>query len=209
MYFFSDLPTVIIASAKALAILCVRCVTWAREKERERERERERETERQRERERERERGSERETEVMSPLSRWSWRWVYTFPCQKFALFVSPFLNGHHCGGEIRNEFTHNFRCQKSSHSLLRQMAWGARRGIEKPKTNYLILLSLRLFFPTKKETNQINTKTYSKEKKRLCVRWLRVALPEKIYRSQSTIRPLSWRNTFLMCALQPVNFLR
>ena len=41
------------------------------------------------------------------------WRRVYTFPCQKFALFVSPFTlpvspfwNGHHCGGEIRNEFT-------------------------------------------------------------------------------------------------------
>ena len=41
------------------------------------------------------------------------WRRVYTFPCQKFALFVSPFtlpvspfLNGHHCGAEIRNEFT-------------------------------------------------------------------------------------------------------
>ena len=39
-------------------------------------------------------------------------RWVYTFPCQNFALFVSPlkipvspFLNGRHCGAEIRNEF--------------------------------------------------------------------------------------------------------
>ena len=37
----------------------------------------------------------------------------YTFPCQKFALFVSPFtlpispfLNGHHCGAEICNEFS-------------------------------------------------------------------------------------------------------
>ena len=37
----------------------------------------------------------------------------YTFPCQKFAPFdspftlpISPFLNGHHCGAEIRIEFS-------------------------------------------------------------------------------------------------------
>ena len=42
-----------------------------------------------------------------------NWRIVYTFPFQKFALFVSPFtfsvspfLNGHHCCAEIGNEFT-------------------------------------------------------------------------------------------------------
>ena len=52
----------------ALPILCVRCARW-----RERERERERDTE------------TERQKEVTSPLSRQNWRWVYTFPCQKFA----------------------------------------------------------------------------------------------------------------------------
>ena len=47
------------------------------------------------------------------PKVRTKWRRVYTFPCQKFALFVSPFTlpvshfwNGHQCGAEIRNEFT-------------------------------------------------------------------------------------------------------
>ena len=55
------------------------------ERERERERDTERDTERERERVRERERERERETEVTSPLSCENWRWVYTFPCQKFA----------------------------------------------------------------------------------------------------------------------------
>ena len=32
------------------------------------------------------ERERERHTEVTSPFSHWNWRWVYTFPCQKFAL---------------------------------------------------------------------------------------------------------------------------
>ena len=79
-----------------------------------------------RERERERERYRERRKwrhhcrakigdEFTPSLAKKShkWRRVYTFPCQKFALFVSaftlpvsPFLNGHHCGAEIRNEFT-------------------------------------------------------------------------------------------------------
>ena len=43
----------------------------------------------------------------------YNWRWVYTFPCQKFTLFVSPFtlpvslfLNGHYCGAKIRIEIT-------------------------------------------------------------------------------------------------------
>ena len=53
---------IIIGSAEALPILCVRYFRW----------ERERDTER------------ERETEVTSPLSR-DWRWIHTFTCQKFA----------------------------------------------------------------------------------------------------------------------------
>ena len=82
--------------------------------------ERERETERERERERERD-GSD--VTIVAPKLAMSlhlplprictWRWVYTFPHQKFALFVSPFtlpvspfLNGHQCGAEIRNDFS-------------------------------------------------------------------------------------------------------
>ena len=74
-----------------------------------RERERERERERDREREGDRERVSEREAEVTSPSPRWNWRWVCTFPCQKFALIVSPFSNGHHYTAKIRNEFALSF----------------------------------------------------------------------------------------------------
>ena len=53
---------IIIGSAEALPILCVRYFRWERERERYR----------------------ERETEVTSPLSR-DWRWIHTFTCQKFA----------------------------------------------------------------------------------------------------------------------------
>ena len=143
----------------------VREVRSVRERERERdtERERERDTERERERERYRERERERERERGRERRKWrhhchakigdeftlslattlpkirTWRWVYTFPCRKFALFdspftlpTSPFLNGHHCGAEIRNEFSLSV-AKKISPSLFRlsQVA--------------------RLFFPSKK----------------------------------------------------------
>ena len=81
-----------IGSAEALPILCVRYFRW------ERERERERDTDRQRERERERD-GSDVTIVALKlamnshfPLPKIrNWRWAYTFPCQKFALLVSPF----------------------------------------------------------------------------------------------------------------------
>ena len=84
-------------------LLCVRYIRWEREREREREiqRERERERYRERERERERERDGSDVTIVALKLAMNShvpfaknshnWRWVYTFPCQKLALFFSPF----------------------------------------------------------------------------------------------------------------------
>ena len=71
-----------------------------REREKERERDRERETEREREREREWERRKWRhhyrakigdEFPLSLAKNSHNWRWAYTFPCQKFALFVSPF----------------------------------------------------------------------------------------------------------------------
>ena len=93
--------------------------------ERERERDREREREKERERVREREKVGD---EVTLPLPKIrTWRWVYTFPCQKLALFVSsftlpisPFLNGQHCGAEIRMQWILTFCCQKISPSLFR-----------------------------------------------------------------------------------------
>ena len=100
------------------------------------------------------------------------WRRVYTFPCQKFALFVSPFtlpvspfLNGHHCGAEIRSEFTlplpKNFPSLSgilivnsllSGNSLVRNPSNGASRATSdrKLKTNDQFLPSPTLFFPSK-----------------------------------------------------------
>ena len=64
------------------------------------------------------------------------WRRVYIFPCQKFALFVSPFtlpispfLNGHHCGAEIRNEFTLPLRMPKNFSLFVPNLSNGARRA--------------------------------------------------------------------------------
>ena len=70
--------------------------------------------------------GDEFTLSLASPFWRWNsqwvltfrcqvrtWWWVYTFLCQKIALFVSPFtlpissfLNSHHCGAEIRSGFS-------------------------------------------------------------------------------------------------------
>ena len=115
-------PGCIIGSAEALPILCVRCSRWERKKESRIQRERERERDTERERERERERDGRDVTIIVLKLAMSlhfplpkirTWRWVYTFPCQKFALLVSPFtlpispfLNGHHCGAEIHIEFS-------------------------------------------------------------------------------------------------------
>ena len=85
------------------------------------------------------------------------WRRIYTFPCQKFALFVSPFtlpvspfLNGHYCGAEIRNEFT--LPLPKNLSLLVRNLSNGASRATSdrKLKTNDQILPSPTLFFPSK-----------------------------------------------------------
>ena len=96
------------------------------------------------------------------------WRRVYTFPCQKFALFVSPFtlpvspfFNGHYCGAEIRNEFT--LPLPKNLSLLVRNLSNGASRATSdrKLKTNDQILPSPTVL-PIEK-LNQINTKNYWK----------------------------------------------
>ena len=134
-------PLIIIGSAEALPILCVRYFRW----ERERERERERDTQRERERERERRKWRHHcrakigdEFTLSLAKNSHNWRWAYTFPCQKFALFVSPFTEirrGHHCGAEIRMS-SHFPLPTFFSPSLLPlfQMARAARRVIENPR---------------------------------------------------------------------------
>ena len=70
-----------------------------------------------------------------------NWRWAYTFPCQKFALFVSPFtlpispFTERSPLWRWKSQRVHTFHCQKNvspSLFLLFQMARTARRVIEK-----------------------------------------------------------------------------
>ena len=145
-----------------------------------------------------------------------NWRLVYTsLPKNRtfrspFTLPVSPFLNGHHGGAEICNEFTLSV-AQKISPSLFRlsQMARAARRVIGNPRQ--MIKSCPVLYCSSHRKMNQINTKNYWKKKERLCVRWLR---GDKFYLRKSTdhkakISPLNWTNAFLICAMRSEDFLR
>ena len=106
---------VIIGSAEALPILCVRCARWERERERERyrERERERDTEREREREREREIHREREREREREKERERERerrsdvtLVALKLAKSFALVLAKNLH------PMKWRWVHTFRCQ-------------------------------------------------------------------------------------------------
>ena len=122
-----------------------------------------------RERERERERDGSDVTFVALKLAM-----SLHFPLPKFALFVSPFtlpvspflqwmLNGHHCGAEIRNEFTLSV-AKKIRPLCSDPLKWREPRD-EWSKTQdkwSKILPCPTLFFPLKK-MNQINTKNYLK----------------------------------------------
>ena len=159
-------------------------------------------SEQEREKERERERERQRQTKAMSPLpplSRWSWRRDYIFPCQKFApsvspfaLFISPFTNGHHSGAsaEIRNE--HTLFIAKNSHSLFR-LKWRDVWSRNQDQWPNIFLPCPKLFFPPTAllhlrvsiehrlprsfieslpiKMNKILTKHYWKYEKRSCVR--------------------------------------
>ena len=72
-----------------------------------------------------------------------NWRWAYIFPIAKnshFSFLTShfpslPSRRGHHCGAEIRNEFTLSFaKFFLPSLFPLFQMARAARRVIENPR---------------------------------------------------------------------------
>ena len=151
----------IIESAEALPILCVRYARWEREIQREREID-----------------GSDviivavkLAMSLHSPMPK-----IRTialgshFPLPKMRNFVShftlpgsaPFLNGHHCGAEIRNEVT--LSDAKTIRPLCSDSLWnGTSRATSdrKPKTNDQILPSPNVL-PIEK-MNQINTKNYWK----------------------------------------------
>ena len=101
-----------------------------------------------------------------------NWRWAYTFPCQKFALFVSPFtlpvspFTERSPWWRWNSQWVHTFHCQKffRPQALFPPLSNGTSRATSdrKPKTKDQILPSPILFFPSKK-LNQINTKNYWK----------------------------------------------
>ena len=130
---------------------------------RERERERERETERERERERRKWRHHCRakiadEFTLSLAKNSHNWRWAYTFPCQKFALFISPFTLSVSPFTERSPlwrwnlQWVHTFHCQKMFRPLCTPLSNGTSRTTSdrKPKTNDQILPSPILFFPSK-----------------------------------------------------------
>ena len=107
----------IIGSASVLPILCVRYFRWEREREIQRERERD---------------GSDftivaligDEFTLSLAKNSHNWRWAYTFPCQKFALFVSPFtlpvspFTERSLLWRWNSQWVHTFHCQKSFRPL-------------------------------------------------------------------------------------------
>ena len=207
----------IIESAEALPILCVRYFRCERERERERERCRERE--RRKWRHHCRAKIGDEFTLSLAKNSH-NWRWAYTFPCQKFALFVSPFTlpvspfterpRGHHCGAEIRNEFTHSIAKIFSPLLFpLFQMARAPRRVIENPRQT---IKSCPVLFCSSHRKNESNWYQKLLEPEKEIVH--EVARGDKPYLRKSTDRKAQIRKAFvqfsgLICALRSVDFLR
>ena len=139
---------------------------------RERERERERDTERERERRKWRHHFRAIGDEFTLSLAKNShnWRWAYTFPCQIFALFVSPFtlpvspFTERSPLWRWNSQWVHTFHCQK----LFRPLCFPSFKWHEphdewsktqdkwsNPAQSYFVLPIEKL--------NQINTKNYWK----------------------------------------------
>ena len=142
---------IIIGSAEALPILCVRYFWW------ERERERERDTERERRKWRHHCRAKIGDEFTLSlAKNSHNWRWAYTFPCQKFALFDSPFTLPLSPFTMVALKFamSSHFPLPKkiSPSGFVPPLSNDTSRATSdrKPKTNDQILPSPILFFPSK-----------------------------------------------------------
>ena len=159
----------IIGSAEALLILCVRYFRWERERDTDRERERERDRERRKWRHHCRAKIGDEFTLSHATKSH-NWRWAYTFPCQKFALFVSPFtlpvspFTERSPLWRWNSQRVHTFHCQKSFRPLCSpSFKWHEPRDEwsktqdkwSNPAQSYFVLPIEKL--------NQINTKNYWK----------------------------------------------
>ena len=112
-----------------------------------------------------------------------------------------PSLSGHHCGAEIRNEFTLSI-AKNVSPSLfpLFQMARAARRVIENPRQ---MIKSCPVLFCSSDRKNEIEKEIVRE-----------VARGDKPYLRKSTDRKAQIRKAFaqfsgLICALRSVDFLR
>ena len=135
----------IIGSAEALPILCVRYFWWERERDRRKWRHHCR---------------AKIGDEFTLSLAKNShnWRWDYTFPCQKFALFVSPFtlpvslFTERSPWWRWNSQWVHTFHCQKCfrPQALFPLFQTSRATSDRKPKTNDQILPSPILFFPSK-----------------------------------------------------------
>ena len=161
----------IIGSAEALPILCVRYFRWEREREREIQAERERERDRERRKWRHHCRAKIGDEFTLSHVKNsHNWRWAYTFPCQKFALFVSPFtlpvspFTERSPLWRWNSQRVHTFHCQKFFRPLCSpSFKWHEPRDEwsktqdkwSNPAQSYFVL-------PIEK-MNQINTKNYWK----------------------------------------------
>ena len=114
----------------------------------------------------------------------------------------------------VEGRWVHTFRCQKrcalrkssSSSFCFCQMVW---QGIEAPKQTSEFPAAPSFFWL--KKMNQINTKNYWKQKKRLCVR-LRWGVKHHLRKSadrKAQIRKAFVSLTALICAFRSADFLR
>ena len=151
----------IIGSAEALPILCVRYFRWEREREIQRERERRQW--------RHHCRAIGDEFTLSLAKNSHNWRWAYTFPCQKFALFVSPFtlpvspFTERSPLWRWNSQWVHTFHCQKFSPSLFPLFQWHEPHDEwSKTQDKWSNLAQSYFVLPIEK-LNQINTKNYWK----------------------------------------------
>ena len=100
-----------------------------------------------------------------------NWRWAYTFPCQKFALFVSPFtlpvspFTERSPWWRWNSQWVHTFQCQKFFALRLcsPSFKWHEPRDEwSKTQDKWSNLAQSYFVLPIEK-LNQINTKNYWK----------------------------------------------
>ena len=160
------MPEIIIGSAEALPILCVRYFWWEREREIQRKRDR------RKWRHHCRAKIGDEFTLSLAKNSH-NWRWAYTSPCQKVALFVSPFtlpvspFTERSPWWRWKSQWVHTFHCQKifcpQALFPLFQMTRAARRVIENPRQMIKSCPVSAYFVLPIEKLNQINTKNYWK----------------------------------------------